>query len=451
MTSTLKMIEAAQAAIDARRTDKSYAADGKALAASLAAVEAAVPPDHPYRKQAQVYADKVNNGTWVQGGNALGSMKGLLSALADDIKEGRISVPANETAHTGGSMPRTIKDSEISAATIRILQAAQHHNWELQFFGACMDHGDDVYVNNTILSKDDDERAVNREAFDRMLHDKGYVRSAGGINYKVTEKGRTELAAKRAGDLGERDAKIRNAKFEILEAADANNGELHWLKEHCIVQVDGVGLADTEEDCQIYNRAAHEMLNDDRWIRWEDGILYMVTAAGKAALREWIGAKTGMSNNGNSEFKNTVFIVHGHDDQAKLEVKNVIYQLELKPIVLHEQPNGGKTIIEKFEHHSDVGFAVILLTPDDFGYSANEDAANAKPRARQNVIMELGFFLCKVGRGKVCTLYKKGVDVPSDIQGVIYTPMDEHGAWKHELAREIKNAGFDVEVANVAS
>lgn len=122
-----------------------------------------------------------------------------------------------------------------------------------------------------------------------------------------------------------------------------------------------------------------------------------------------------------------VFIVHGRDDAAKESVARCLERLALKATVLHEQPNKGRTIIEKFVDHSDVGFAVVLLTPDDVGAVANAQA-NLKPRARQNVILELGFFLGKLGRERVCTLYKEDLELPSDYDGVVYVRMDDAAA-----------------------
>ena len=140
-----------------------------------------------------------------------------------------------------------------------------------------------------------------------------------------------------------------------------------------------------------------------------------------------------------------IFIVHGHDEGAKQATARFIGQLELKPIILHEQPNGGRTIIEKFEDYSDVGFAVVLLTPDDKGYPKDSPGA-VENRARQNVILELGYFLGKLGRGNVCALYKSGVVIPSDYSGVLYIEMDNKGAWRMELAKEIKHAGIEVDL-----
>jgi predicted nucleotide-binding protein len=140
----------------------------------------------------------------------------------------------------------------------------------------------------------------------------------------------------------------------------------------------------------------------------------------------------------------TVFIVHGHDVAAKQEAARLVEKLGLKAIILDEQTNRGRTIIEKFEDHAgEAGFAIVLLTPDDVGKA--KDATELKPRARQNVIMELGYFLSAVGRGKVCALHKGGLDLPSDIQGVIYISFDG-GAWKLELAKEMKDAGVPVDL-----
>ena len=138
---------------------------------------------------------------------------------------------------------------------------------------------------------------------------------------------------------------------------------------------------------------------------------------------------------------NKVFIVHGHDNVMKLEVANyILSELKLQPIILNECPNKGKTVIEKFEEYSkDVSFAIVLLSPDDVG-GINKD--DLKGRARQNVIFEFGYFVSKLGREKVCALYKYEIEKPSDIDGVLYIPFD--GNWKFSLLKELKNAGIPV-------
>jgi hypothetical protein len=103
-----------------------------------------------------------------------------------------------------------------------------------------------------------------------------------------------------------------------------------------------------------------------------------------------------------------VFLVHGHDDAVKHEVARVLEKLDLEPIILHERPDEGRTIIEKFEDYADVGFAVVLMTGDDKGGDKSAPPAEYRLRARQNVLLEMGFFLGKLGRGKVCVLYEAG-------------------------------------------
>lgn len=144
-----------------------------------------------------------------------------------------------------------------------------------------------------------------------------------------------------------------------------------------------------------------------------------------------------------------VFIVHGHDDSLLHEVARFIGSLNLKAVILREQPNQGRTIIEKFEDFSNVGFAIILLTPDDIGGEKKIPNGDLKPRARQNVILELGYFLGKLGRKNVCSLYHDGVDIPSDYSGVIFIPVDMGGSWKIKLVREIKASGINVDLNKI--
>ena len=148
------------------------------------------------------------------------------------------------------------------------------------------------------------------------------------------------------------------------------------------------------------------------------------------------------------ETSNRVFIVHGHDKAAKESVARLLEKLILVPIILHEQPNQGRTVIEKFEDYSDVGFAVVLLTPDDVG-AAKSEVENLKPRARQNVIFELGFFIGKLGRARVCALHKSNVEILSDFSGVVWIPLDEAGAWRLKLSRELKAAGLNIDLNNL--
>ena len=140
--------------------------------------------------------------------------------------------------------------------------------------------------------------------------------------------------------------------------------------------------------------------------------------------------------------RSKVFVVHGHDDVARLAVARFLEQIGLEAIILSEQPDQGRTIIEKFEEcAADVGFAVVLLTPDDLGGVATAPVTGS--RARQNVIFELGYFAGKLGRGRACLMRKGVVEIPSDLHGVIYTDMDVADGWKLKLVKELKAAKLE--------
>ncbi len=144
-----------------------------------------------------------------------------------------------------------------------------------------------------------------------------------------------------------------------------------------------------------------------------------------------------------------VFIVHGHDDGTKETIARFVEKFGLKATILHEQPNEGRTIIEKLEDCADqAGFAIVLLTPDDIGTLKDDVNNTGKPRARQNVVFELSYFMGKLGRELVCPLFKGEIEKPSDIDGVIYVPMNSED-WKLKLGREMKNAGFPIDMNKI--
>lgn len=157
---------------------------------------------------------------------------------------------------------------------------------------------------------------------------------------------------------------------------------------------------------------------------------------------EGIESKT--SPNQQSFQSQQIFLVHGHDEGLRDAVALTLRQLGLEPVILSEKANLGMTIIEKLVKYGAVGFAVVLMTPDDIGATTlSEDALN--PRARQNVILEMGYFLGRIGREKVCVLYKAGVEMPSDYQGVVWTKLDDEGSWRFKLCKELRAAGYSVD------
>ena len=143
--------------------------------------------------------------------------------------------------------------------------------------------------------------------------------------------------------------------------------------------------------------------------------------------------------------KSKVFIVHGHDDAAKEAVARFVERIGFEAIILHEQASSGKTIIEKIEANSNVGFAIVIYTPCDLGASQKQKD-QLKPRPRQNVVFEHGYLIGKIGRENVCALVKGDIEKPTDISGVVYTPMDEAGGWKLAVANEMKESGYEVDL-----
>lgn len=140
---------------------------------------------------------------------------------------------------------------------------------------------------------------------------------------------------------------------------------------------------------------------------------------------------------------NKVFIVHGRDDLLKTETARFLEKFGIVPIILHEQPNSGKTIIEKIEAYTDVDFGIILYTPCDEGRLKGEEQFNF--RARQNVVLEHGFLLQKLGRKHVAALVKGVVEIPNDISGILYIPVDDAKAWQLAIAKELKASGFQID------
>ncbi len=147
-----------------------------------------------------------------------------------------------------------------------------------------------------------------------------------------------------------------------------------------------------------------------------------------------------------------VFVVHGQDELAKVTLARFLENLQLEAVILHEQASSSSTIIEKLENYSDVSYSVVLLTPDDVGgLAAGLPAKDSQirqylsSRSRQNVIFELGFFIGKLGRSRVCALYKGNIELPTDYAGVVYVSMDENGAWKQILARELEAVGLNID------
>lgn len=163
-------------------------------------------------------------------------------------------------------------------------------------------------------------------------------------------------------------------------------------------------------------------------------------------LRDYISRETG--NRSPFELPSTdqqsdrVFLVHGHDDGMKHGTARFLENIGLTPVILHEQVNRGATIIEKLEANSDVGFAIILMSADDEGRVKGGDTWEGRPR--QNVTLEAGWFMGRFGRNRTTILKKDSMDIPSDLQGLVYLSYDPNGAWKLDLIEELRAVGYNV-------
>ena len=162
-------------------------------------------------------------------------------------------------------------------------------------------------------------------------------------------------------------------------------------------------------------------------------------------VEEEIADQTYVVNPSNAQQKqdnSKAFVVHGHDEGAREAIARFLEKLGITAIILHEQANQGRTVIEKVEAHGEGGWAIVLLTADDEGCLKGE---TPKPRARQNVVLELGYFIGRLGRKRVCALKRGELEIPSDFGGVVYETFDAGGGWKSALGRELEAAGFYID------
>ena len=144
-----------------------------------------------------------------------------------------------------------------------------------------------------------------------------------------------------------------------------------------------------------------------------------------------------------------VFVVYGHDMDARTQLEAMLRRWDLEPVIIDQLVSSGNTIIEKLEEYTDkVSFGIVLATPDDKGYAKN-DEDNIKYRVRQNVVLELGMLLAKIGRSKVAILLSQAEEMekPSDIEGLIYIPFKENvEETKVSLAKEMQRNGYKLDI-----
>ena len=229
--------------------------------------------------------------------------------------------------------------------------------------------------------------------------------------------------------------------FDSTSIAEDAYTDFNKLRPILLASSGSTPLSDLSDELRRYQNAMSSSVHSLESIR-DQLELYDEPSE----MLQAISGNEGVSAMPQSIYGTEVFIVHGHDDEAKETVARFVENFGIEATILHEQANKGQTIPEKFEEHaSEAGFAIILLTPDDVGASKDK-IKNLKPRARQNVVLELGYFWGRLGRGRVCVLHKGGVELPSDMQGLLYVPMNSPDEWQLPLAREMKQAGLPIDL-----
>ncbi len=157
------------------------------------------------------------------------------------------------------------------------------------------------------------------------------------------------------------------------------------------------------------------------------------------------------SKSASADTRRRIFVVSGTDDEMKNALTKALTKLWLVPVVMCEEPSQGRRIVERFTDYADVGFAVVLLSPDDFAYDKDESPTKRKLRPRQDVVFELGFLLGKLGKGNVLVFYREcaNFEVPTDFDGVKVTAFDDRDSWKLALIRELTNCGYTVDADRI--
>jgi len=278
------------------------------------------------------------------------------------------------------------------------------------------------------------------------------------MNYHV----RISLKSQKSSDETKTDFSEEQLQVRIIEPYD--QGEPIILNGKTIqpADIDRIRISKSQEPSELI---VQQIKADDRnsSVISIGGPSYAWRAASRASdvtdelILGPVGYKKGKSSPKKTESKakkssNKVFVVHGHDSELKNDIDIFLRDIGLEPVVLHRQADEGLTIIEKFEKHSDVAYAFILLTPDDIGMTVTEYEKSQKERtiefrARQNVIFEFGYFAAKLGRRNVCCIYKEGVTLPNDIAGLLYkkvgSSIDSVG---YEIIKELKAVGLKIDM-----
>lgn len=351
----------------------------------------------------------------------------------------------------------TLSDEELlRRAEFEILRAAKESKTgEIIYFGARPSGPILKIGERTFDSSSRRERDAIINSFNELQR-KNWVYRVSNMIYALTAEGLDVIHNWSEEEVTYSDDEVQNAIFELLEMAQKSGWKIGFAPASITmgpqVTTANGAFASNLDRMPLLVQAFDIMLNDRQWLRLAPGSsnFYTVAEPARQALAHRHTPLSSSTSGGvttlSKPTSNRVFIVHGHDEKLTAQVARVIEQLGLEPIILKEQPSRSATIVEKFEKHAaEAGFAVVCLTPDDEGFAKSSGSTMAKDRARQNVVMELGYFMGKLGRDKVCALHSASLELPSDIHGVVYVPV-ETGDWKYALGKELRAAGYDVDL-----
>ena len=235
--------------------------------------------------------------------------------------------------------------------------------------------------------------------------------------------------------------------------------KFHGSIEEIRAKVEGLGLRgvwthDEGVKRHAFKSASGEVLN---WFYGTGTVQFQGKNqdAFREKLEEACGASSPLAGaNGAPTRENTkIFIVHGHDREARDQLELVLMRLGLQPFILQNNDGGSKTIIEALEQniYRDSAFGIILMTPDDFGHPKNKEE-DRQPRARQNVILEMGMIMAALGRNKMAILKKGALEMPSDADGIIRLEFNERVQEQvPKLVQRLEAAGIKIDPSKIAA
>lgn len=276
-----------------------------------------------------------------------------------------------------------------------------------------------------------EEEEKDKEKEDRKKEDE--IRKEEESKREKEEKKREEEVRKREEDVRKREDEVRKREKEIRK----REGEVLKREEE---------ESKREED--LSTREDQERKLEKELSKWEDELKEKEDEIDQREKEIQKKEEEQEKKRKEEKLGNDILVVHSHDDEAKDMTLGFIDELGLNPIILRDTPDSGTELFDRFEDHKNIGFAIVVLNPDDIGETKIE-RCELRHRVNQSLIFELGFLVGKLGWNRVCALYEEGIDIPASNEGIIYVQMDKEGKWKKTIAREIKTAELEVEADKI--